>query len=106
MSHLDAIHSTTPLAEKPRLKRPAMYKVILLNDDFTPMEFVVDVLCQFFQKSTDDATIIMLNVHHKGKGLCGIYPLGIAESKVTKVNDFSLSHGHPLKSIMEKHHAE
>ena len=106
MSHLDAIQSTTPLAEKPRLKRPSMYKVILLNDDFTPMDFVVDVLCRFFQKTDDDATTIMLNVHQKGKGLCGIYPLGLAESKVMQVNNFSNNNGHPLKSIMEKHHAE
>lgn len=106
MSHPDTIQSTTTLTEKPRLKRPSLYKVLLLNDDFTPMDFVVDILCRFFQKSVDDATAIMLNVHHKGKGLCGIYPLGIAESKVNRVNRFSRGHGHPLKSVMEKHHAE
>ncbi len=103
MSHPDA---TLPLVEKPRLKRPSLYKVILLNDDFTPMDFVVDVLRRFFQKSVDEATAIMLSVHHKGSGLCGIYPRGIAESKVRQVNGFAQDHGHPLKAIMERHHAE
>lgn len=87
--------------EKPALKRPAMYKVFLLNDDYTPMEFVVLVLEKFFQKPQDEATQIMLNVHHKGMGVCGIYSREIAETKVALVIDFARKHGHPLLCTME-----
>jgi len=106
MSCKEATRLPVALAERPGLKRPSMYQVILLNDDFTPMDFVVDVLCRFFQKSSEDATAVMLNIHHQGRGLCGIYPHGIAETRVAMVNQFSRSHEHPLKCIMEKQHAQ
>jgi len=105
MDTVETIQSPATLAEKPELKRPPMYQVILLNDDFTPMDFVVDVLCRFFQKSVNDATTIMLDIHHKGKGLCGIYPHGIAESKIARVNHYSRTHAHPLRCLMERHDA-
>jgi len=79
-----------------------MYQVMLLNDDFTPMDFVVDILSQYFQKSEPDATRIMLAVHHEGQGICGIYSFEIAESKMNLVRQTSRDHGHPLKCIMEK----
>ena len=90
------------LAEKPGLKRPAMYQVMLLNDDFTPMDFVVDILRQYFHKSESEATHIMLAVHQDGKGLCGIYPREIAESKVMLVRHASRRQGHPLACIMQR----
>ena len=98
------IHETVPqsVVDKPRTKKPSMYQVLLLNDDFTPMDFVVDILCQHFQKSEPEATHIMLAVHHEGLGLCGIYPFEIAESKMYLVRQTSREHGHPLKCIMEK----
>jgi ATP-dependent Clp protease adaptor protein ClpS len=79
-----------------------MYKVLLLNDDYTPMEFVVHVLEKFFNKSQEDATQIMLHVHRRGVGICGVYPYEIAESKVTQVVDFARKHQHPLQCILEK----
>jgi len=87
---------------KPRVKRPNMYRVLLLNDDYTPMEFVVHVLIRFFNKNQDDATRIMLHVHQNGVGECGIYTYEIAETKVTQVMDFSRKHQHPLQCVMEK----
>ncbi|MBF0626407.1 MAG: ATP-dependent Clp protease adapter ClpS [Magnetococcales bacterium] len=84
------------------LREPSLYKVMLLNDDFTPMDFVVDLLMDFFAKSAEEATRIMLNVHHQGVGLCGIYTLEIAETKVTQVNQHARNHGHPLKCTMER----
>ncbi|MDX8392125.1 MAG: ATP-dependent Clp protease adapter ClpS [Mariprofundaceae bacterium] len=95
---------SNPLAvvDKPRLKQPPKYQVILLNDDFTPMDFVVDILRRFFHKSETDASHIMLNVHQQGRGLCGIYPREIAESKVTLVQQASHANGYPLACIMQK----
>lgn len=87
---------------KPKLKRPSMYRVLLLNDDFTPMEFVVDVLMRFFNKSAEDATRIMWHVHQNGVGECGVYTYEIAETKVTQVMDFAREHQHPLQCVMEK----
>jgi ATP-dependent Clp protease adaptor protein ClpS len=87
---------------RPKTKKPSLYKVLLLNDDFTPMEFVVLVLQRFFNKGHDDAQRIMLHVHHKGVGICGVYTFEVAEAKVTQVMDFSRQHGHPLKCTMEK----
>ena len=81
---------------------PALYKVVLLNDDFTPMEFVVSVLMKFFGKSLGQSTEIMLNVHHQGVGVCGYYPRDIAETKVNQVNRHSRDSGHPLKCSMER----
>ena len=85
-----------------KTKKPSLYKVLILNDDFTPMEFVVLVLQRFFNKGHDDATRIMLHVHHKGVGICGVYTYEIAETKVTQVMDYSRQHGHPLQCTMEK----
>jgi ATP-dependent Clp protease adaptor protein ClpS len=87
---------------RPKTKQPSLYKVLLLNDDFTPMEFVVLVLQRFFNKGQEDATRIMLPVHHKGVGICGVYTYEVAETKVTQVMDFSRQHGHPLQCTMEK----
>ncbi|MCG8615973.1 MAG: ATP-dependent Clp protease adapter ClpS [Desulfobacterales bacterium] len=81
---------------------PPMYKVLLHNDDYTTMEFVVDILVRVFGKSLDKATQIMLNVHHKGKEVCGIYPREIAETKVETVHNLASNKGFPLKSTMEK----
>ncbi len=87
---------------KPRTKRPNLYRVLLLNDDYTPMEFVVHVLQRFFNKSRDDATRIMLHVHQNGVGECGIFTYEVAETKVTQVMDFARKHQHPLQCVMEK----
>ena len=81
---------------------PPMYKVMLLNDDYTTMEFVVEVLVYVFQKSAEEATQIMLNVHRKGIGVCGIYPFEIAETKVDTVQNLARENGFPLKCIMER----
>ena len=84
------------------VEEPPMYKVMLLNDDYTTMEFVVEVLMYIFQKSMEEATRIMLNVHRSGIGICGFYPYEIAETKVTQVMDFARQHSHPLQCTMEK----
>ena len=80
---------------------PPMYQVVLLNDDYTPMEFVVDVLQRFFGKNQDEATRIMLQVHHEGKGVCGIYPHDIASSRIAQVSRYARSRQHPLQCTME-----
>ncbi len=85
----------------PRLQRPPFYKVLLINDDYTPMEFVVRVLQAFFSKDTDTATRIMLEVHTSGIGVCGVYVREIAETKVTQVLSFAREHQHPLLCKME-----
>jgi ATP-dependent Clp protease adaptor protein ClpS len=85
-----------------KTKKPNLYKVLLLNDDYTPMEFVVHVLEKYFNKGREEATRIMLHVHHKGVGICGVYTYEVAETKVTQVMDFSRQHGHPLQCTMEK----
>lgn len=87
---------------RPKTKKPSLYKVLLLNDDYTPMEFVVHVLERFFNKGREDATRIMLHVHHKGVGICGVYTFEVAETKVTLVTDFARQHQHPLRCTMEK----
>jgi ATP-dependent Clp protease adaptor protein ClpS len=85
-----------------KTKKPSMYKVLLLNDDYTPMEFVIMVLQVFFSKSNDDAMRIMLHVHQKGVGVCGVYTFEVAETKVTQVMDYARKNGHPLQCTMEK----
>jgi len=92
------------LLEKPRpkTKKPPLYKVLLLNDDYTPMDFVVHVLETFFNKGREEATRIMLTVHYHGVGLCGVYPHEVAETKVDQVMSLARAHGHPLQCIMEK----
>lgn len=87
---------------RPKTKKPSLYKVLLLNDDYTPMEFVIHVLEKYFGKGREEATRIMLHVHHKGVGICGVYTFEIAETKVTQVMDFSRQNGHPLQCTMEK----
>ncbi len=84
------------------IERPPLYQVVLLNDDFTPMEFVVVVLETFFSMDRERATQIMLHVHTRGKGVCGVFTREVAETKVTQVNEFSRSHQHPLLCTMEK----
>jgi ATP-dependent Clp protease adaptor protein ClpS len=83
-------------------RRPNMYRVLLLNDDYTTQEFVVIVLQKYFNKSIDEATRIMLHVHNHGVGECGVYTYEIAETKVTQVMDYARKHQHPLQCIMEK----
>ncbi len=87
---------------RPKTKRPNLYKVLLLNDDYTPMEFVVHVLERFFKKNRQEATSIMLHVHQKGVGICGVYTYEIADTKVAQVTDFARQHQHPLQCTMEK----
>lgn len=93
---------TSVQESKPELKQPPMYKVLLLNDDYTPMEFVVEVLETFFHMSREKATQIMLHVHTRGVGVCGVYTRDIAETKVSEVNEFSRSNEHPLMCTMEE----
>ena len=87
---------------KPQTKRPNFYRVLLLNDDYTPMDFVIHVLERFFNKDREAATRIMLHVHHHGIGECGVYTYEVAETKVTQVMDFARKHQHPLQCVMEK----
>jgi len=85
-----------------RTKPPPMYQVILLNDDFTPMEFVVGVLQKFFGKGREQATQIMLKVHREGIGVCGVYPKDVAATKVEQVKSYAKQHQHPLQCVMEE----
>jgi ATP-dependent Clp protease adaptor protein ClpS len=85
-----------------RTAKPALYKVLMLNDDYTPMEFVVLTLQRFFKMSIEDATRVMLHVHQRGVGVCGIFTYEVAETKVNQVIDFAREHQHPLQCTMEK----
>ncbi|MDE0944713.1 MAG: ATP-dependent Clp protease adapter ClpS [Alphaproteobacteria bacterium] len=87
---------------KPKTKKPSMYRVLLMNDDYTPMEFVIHVLERYFNKDEQEATQIMLHVHQKGVGVCGIFPFEIAETKVMQVTDLARKNQHPLQCNMEK----
>ena len=87
---------------KPKLKKPSLYRVLLLNDDFTPMEFVVEVLARYFSMNLDQATQVMLHVHQNGVGECGVFTYEVAETKVTQVMDFARKNQHPLQCVMEK----
>ena len=87
---------------KPKVKKPSMYKVLMLNDDYTPMEFVVHVLESFFHKNREQATEIMLHVHRRGIGICGVFTYEVAETKVAQVVDFARRHEHPLQLTLEK----
>jgi ATP-dependent Clp protease adaptor protein ClpS len=95
---------TTGIAIKarPKNRKPAMYKVLMLNDDYTPMEFVVHVLERFFQKNRDEATRIMYHVHRRGVGVCGVFTYEVAETKVTQVMDLARQNQHPLQCTIEK----
>ncbi len=86
---------------RPKVKKPQLYKVILLNDDYTPMEFVVIILEKFFRKTREEATRIMLHVHHRGIGVCGVYTREIAETKVKQVMQCARDNKHPLQCTME-----
>ena len=89
-------------AKKAKLKLPPMYKVLLLNDDYTPMEFVVLVLQKFFGMTRERATQVMLKVHREGMGVCGVYPRDVATTKVQQVAAYSRKHQHPLQCVMEE----
>ena len=90
------------LKTRPKTKKPSMYKVLLLNDDYTPMEFVVHVLEKFFNKNRQEATDVMLHVHRRGVGICGVFTYEIAETKVAQVMDFARANEQPLQCTMEK----
>jgi ATP-dependent Clp protease adaptor protein ClpS len=92
----------TIVKARPKTKKPSMYRVLLLNDDYTPMEFVVHVLERFFSKSREEATEIMLHVHHRGVGVCGVFTYEVAETKVAQTIEFARRHQHPLQCTMEK----
>ena len=94
-----AVHEAKPEAA---IERPPLYQVLLLNDDFTPMDFVIIVLETFFNMERERATQVMMHVHTRGKGVCGLFTREVAETKVTQVNEFSRSHQHPLLCTMEK----
>jgi len=96
--------TTTGVVVKPRakVKKPSMYKVLMLNDDYTPMEFVVHVLERYFAKSTEEATRIMLHVHQKGVGICGVFTFEVAETKVNQTMELARKNQHPLQCTLEK----
>ncbi len=89
---------TKPVVTPP----PPLYKVLLLNDDFTPMDFVIQVLQRFFLMSREQATLVMLKVHNEGSGLAGVYPRDVAETKVYQVTEYAREHQHPLQCVMEE----
>ena len=86
---------------RPKLKKPRMFQAVLLNDDYTPMEFVVELIEQFFYKSRENATQIMLKIHTEGKGVCGVYTEDVAETKAAVVNQYAMDHQHPLLCQIE-----
>ena len=98
----DDVEGNVKLAVKPKTKTPPLYRVLMMNDDYTPMEFVVYLLKSFFNKSNEEATKIMLHVHQNGIGVCGIFSYEIAETKVIQVLDTSRKNNHPLQCTMEK----
>ena len=100
--HTDHDEGLAVQERRPKLARPPMYKVIILNDDYTPMDFVVEILKSFFHKSREEASEIMLLVHNTGRGLCGVYTRDVAETKVAQVNDYSRSNEHPLLCTLEQ----
>jgi len=87
---------------KPQVSKPPLFKVILLDDEYTPMDFVVIILQQFFQMPEEKATQVMLHVHYRGQGVCGVYTRDIAETKVEQVNEYARAHEHPLMCVMDK----
>jgi ATP-dependent Clp protease adaptor protein ClpS len=97
----EQVGGTALEVERPQLKRPPLYQVLLLNDDFTPMDFVVEVLQVFFSMNRERATQVMLHVHTRGRGVCGVFTREVAETKVAHVNEFSRQHQHPLLCTME-----
>lgn len=100
---MEDFNSTKTLVRpKERTKTPSLYKVVILNDDFTPQDYVVHVLQKFFRKNVEEATELMLQVHRKGMGVAGIFTLEVAETKSAQVNDYSKNHNYPLKCVVEK----
>lgn len=95
-------HGVAVETRKPELTRPPLYSVMVLNDDYTPMDFVVEVLMRFFSMNLEKATQVMLHVHTRGRGVCGVFTREIAESKVAQVNEYARMHQHPLLCTMEK----
>jgi ATP-dependent Clp protease adaptor protein ClpS len=101
-SNVSSNNTGTIIEEKIEIKKPSFYQVLIMNDDYTPMEFVILVLERFFKKSRAEATQIMLHVHQKGMGVCGLYPYDIAETKIVQVMDYAKKNQHPLQCTMEK----
>lgn len=95
-------HGVAVETSKPEVMRPPLFQVVLLNDDFTPMDFVVEVLRSFFAMDQERAVQVMLHVHTRGKGVCGVFTREVAETRVTQVNEYSRNHQHPLLCTMEK----
>ena len=95
-------HGALVVERSTQIERPKLYKVFLLNDDYTPMDFVVDILVNYFGKSTHEATDVMLKVHHEGRGLCGVYPYEIAETKVAMVSEKAREEEYPLQCTIER----
>jgi ATP-dependent Clp protease adaptor protein ClpS len=102
MQKINATEDIKLSPKKAKIKLPSMYKVIILNDDYTPMEFVVNTIQRFFNKSVDEATRIMLKIHTEGLGVCGIFPVDIAETKMNQVLNYAKEHQHPLQCIIER----
>ncbi|KCV33660.1 ATP-dependent Clp protease adaptor protein ClpS [Bordetella bronchiseptica E012] len=98
---MDTQHDVVVEKQPARTAPPPMYQVVLLNDDYTPMEFVVKVLQKFFGKNNEDATRIMLQVHHEGRGVCGVYPRDLAATRIAQVSQYARARQHPLQCIME-----
>ena len=98
----DGLGTAVIAKTKPQVKRPPLYRVLLLNDDYTPMEFVILVLQKFFKMGREKATHVMLKVHREGKGICGLFPRDIAATKVEQVCSFARQHQHPLQCVMEE----
>ena len=98
----DQVDGNTKLATKPKTKIPSLYRVLMMNDDYTPMEFVIEVLEKFFQKNREEATQIMLHVHQRGVGICGIYTYDLAETKAMQVMNYARKYEHPLQVQLEK----
>jgi len=98
----DTVRNPETETAEPQLQPPPMFRILMLNDDFTPMNFVVDALIRFFHKSEATANRLMLEVHQKGRALCGIYPRDIAETKLQQVETASRTSGHPLRCIIER----
>ena len=98
----DDVEGNIKLATDPRTKIPALYRVLMMNDDYTPMEFVIEVLEKFFQKNREEATQIMLHVHQRGVGVCGVYAYDLAETKAMQVMNYARKYEHPLQVQLEK----
>jgi len=98
----DGPNTGVVIKTRPKTKKPSLYKVLMLNDDYTPMEFVVHVLERFFNKNAEEATRIMMHVHQRGVGLCGVFTYEVAETKVTQVMDLARQNQHPLQCTIEK----